>query len=138
MLVLLSIVAVIFAFLIVFRLLSGDQPWPWPRPHLLDEDNIALRPKVPVAPALALPEAIDLPVDPQDMPIPLTVKAEKLEVLLLEKNKLIDRLQSDLEAERSHRQEFEKVKDLLDEEIVRLKEHNRVLRTHKEKETRNA
>ena len=144
MLVLLSIVAVIFAFLIVFRLLSGDQPlslpwpWQWPRPRLLDEDNIALRPKVPVAPEPVLPEAIDLPVDPQDMPIPLTVKAEKLEVLLLEKNRLIDRLQNELEAERSHRQEFEKVKDLLDEEIVRLKEHNRVLRTHKEKETRNA
>ena len=131
MLVLLSIIAVIFAFLIVFRLLSGDSPspWPWLRPRLLDEDNIALRPKAPAASEPALPEAIDLPMDPQDVHVPLTVRAEKLELLLLEKNKLIDRLQSDLEAERSHRQEFEKVKDLLDEEILRLKEHNRALRT---------
>ena len=140
MLVLLLVIAVVFAVLVTFRLLSGDAPWPWrwPRPHLLDEDDIALRPQAPAAPVPVLPEAIDLPVDPQDMPIPLTVKAEKIELLLLEKNKTIDRLQSDLEAERSHRQEFEKVKDLLDEEIIRLKEHNRALRTHKEKETRNA
>ena len=134
MLVLFLLVAVIFAVLITFRLLSGDQPWPWqwPRPRLLDEDNIVLRPKIPVAPEPVLPEAIDLPVDPQDMPIPLTVKAEKLELLLLEKNKLIDRLQSELEAERSHRQEFEKVKELLDEEIARLKEKNRALKNQKE------
>ena len=129
MLVLLLVIAVIFAVLITFRLLSGDPLWP--RPRLLDEDNIVLRSKTSALPVPVLPEAIDLPMDAQDMPMSLTAKTEKIELLLLEKNKLIDRLQSDLEAERSHRQEFEKVKALLDEEIIRLKEHNRALRTQK-------
>ena len=65
-----------------------------------------------------LPAAIDLP--------------EKFERLLSEKNQLIDRLQKQVEAERSHRLEFEKVKELLDEEILRLKEQNRGLKIPKE------
>ena len=65
-----------------------------------------------------LPAAIDLP--------------EKFERLLSEKNQLIDRLEKQVEAERSHRLEFEKVKELLDEEILRLKEQNRGLKAPKE------
>ncbi len=124
MFVLLLVIIIVFASLTALCLLSGD-PW-WPR----------LRLKVPAAPVPVLPDAIDLPMDAQEMPMSLTAKAAKVELLLLEKNKLIDRLQSDLEAERSHRQEFEKVKALLDDQILKLKEQNRALRT--QREPRNA
>jgi hypothetical protein len=78
--------------------------------------------QAPAAPApTELPVAIDLP--------------EKFERLLLEKNQLIDRLQKQVEAERSHRLEFEKVKELLSEEILRLKEQNRGLKVSVSKES---
>ncbi len=64
------------------------------------------------------PETVDLP--------------EKFERLLSEKNQLIDRLEKQVEAERSHRLEFEKVKELLSEEISKLKEQNRGLKISKE------
>ncbi len=66
---------------------------------------------------------------PAEPPVVIT---EKFERLLLEKNRLIDRLQKQVEAERSHRLEFEKVKELLSEEILRLKEQNRGLKIAKE------
>ncbi len=108
MIVFLLVIISILALLITFRLLSGGAPL------------FRLSPKTSGASAspTELPEAIDLP--------------EKFERLLLEKNRMIDRLQRELEAERSHRLEFEKIKELLDEEISRLKEQNRGLKISKE------
>ena len=110
MIVFLLVIISALALLITFRLLSGDAPL----------FRIALPSKRGTsAPAPAeLPVAIDLP--------------EKFERLLLEKNRMIDRLQRDLKAERSHRLEFEKVKELLSEEISRLKKQNRGLKISKE------
>lgn len=110
MIVFLLVIISTLALLITFRLLSGDAPL----------FRIALPSKKGAgAPAATeLPAAIDLP--------------EKFERLLSEKNQLIDRLEKQVEAERSHRLEFEKVKEMLSEEISRLKEQNRGLKISKE------
>jgi len=107
MIVFLLVIISALAFLITFRLLSGDAPL----------FRIALPSKGPGASA------------PTELPVAIT---EKFERLLLEKNQLIDRLQKQVEAERSHRLEFEKVKELLNEEISKLKEQNRGLKIPKE------
>ncbi len=107
MIVFLLILISILALLITFRLLSGDAP--------------LFRIALPFRRASAVPAPAELPTT-----------TEKFERLLLEKNKLIRRLQMQVEAERSHRLEFEKVKDLLDKEISRLKEQNRGLKISKE------
>ena len=123
MFILLLIIVTGFALLVAFRLLSGDV--------------VLLRPPdISVVPVSGLPDPIDAPMDPEP-PASLAQRLEKVERLLLEKNTLIDRLQGEVEAERSHRLEFEKVRSLLDEEIVRLKEQNRALKAQQQ-ESRNA
>ena len=107
MIVFLLVIISALAFLITFRLLSGDAPL----------FGIALPFKRPVASA------------PAELPVAIP---EKFERLLSEKNQLIHRLQRQVEAERSHRLEFEKVKELLNEEISKLKEQNRGLKIRKE------
>jgi len=132
----------IFIFLIVggslavFRLLAPEMylrvrrpqfNFPWARAHLLDEDPPKTYPVLD-----RLPPAIDLPMQQDEMPSSLSDKLNKMDVLLLEKNKVMDRLQSELEAERSHRAEFDKVKSIMDEEIQHLKEQIKSLKKQKE------
>ena len=125
MALLLFLIVVGFGVLAVFRLLTPEMyvrlnhrprfHFPWGRAHLI--------PDVP-AEAVAmeeLPMAIDTPMQPEEMPIIVNDKLIKLETLLLEKNKLIERLQRELEAERSTRKTFENVKAIMDAELNRLK-----------------
>ena len=107
MIIFLLIVISVLALLVTFCLLSGDAP--------------LFR--------AALPSKGSGASAPAELPVADT---EKFERLLSEKNQLINRLQKQVEAERSHRLEFEKVKGLLDEEISRLKEQNRGLKVPKE------
>ncbi|MBF0510983.1 MAG: hypothetical protein HQL13_01500 [Candidatus Omnitrophica bacterium] len=53
----------------------------------------------------------------------------KLENLLLEKNRAIDLLQKELKAFKGQKEDFEKLRALLEEEIYRLREQNRILRS---------
>ncbi len=101
MIIFLLLIISVLALLITFRLLSGD--------------GSLFRSKTPAVSA------------PAELPAAAT---EKFERLLLEKNQLIDRLEKQVEAERSHRLEFEKVKELLNGEISRLKEQNRGLKVN--------
>ncbi len=127
MMIFLFIIITVTASLVLFRLLAPEMyvrlssrprlHFPWVRPHLVVEE---------------LPPAIDLPMQPDEMPVPVTGKLDKMDALLLEKNKLIDRMQTELEAERSHRLEFEKVRSIMDEEIQRLKEQLKSLKQNKE------
>ena len=103
MIILLLVIISVLALLITFHLLSGGA--------------FLLRPKAPAVSA------------PTELPAAAT---ERFERLLLEKNQLIHRLQIQMEAERSHRMEFENIKELLEEEIARLKEQNRGLKIAKE------
>ena len=54
---------------------------------------------------------------------------EKLETLLIEKNKNISLLQTELRILHVQVRAFDKVKTLLDEEILRLREQNRMFRS---------
>lgn len=54
---------------------------------------------------------------------------EKLEALLAEKNKTISLLQTELRIFHVQIRSFNKVKTLLDEEICRLREQNRIFRS---------
>jgi len=56
-------------------------------------------------------------------------RTEKLEILLLEKNKNIVLLQNELKIFHAQLRDFDKVKTLLEEEIHHLKEQNRVFRS---------
>ena len=56
-------------------------------------------------------------------------RTEKLETLLEEKNKNNQFIQKELRIFQAQTRDFNKVKDLLDEEIHRLREQNRVLRS---------
>ena len=75
-----------------------------------------------------LPAAIDTPLQPEETEILPVEKFNKMEALLLEKNKMIDRLFKELEAERSHRGEFDKVKNIMDAQMMRLKEQIKTLK----------
>ena len=74
--------------------------------------------------------------DVREVHVSSSDKIEKMEQILLEKNRMIERLQGQVEAERSHRLKFENVKTILDEEISRLQEQVRHLKT--ERESQNA
>jgi|GEM_PF-3034316 len=130
------IILVALGGLAVFRMLAPDMyvrvsrqrfTFPWNRAHLLSEEPPKYYPDID-----SLPTAIDTPMQQEDMPVPISEKLEKMERLLLEKNKAIDRIQTRLEAELSHRREFEKVKTILDEEIQQLKQQLRYLKNKKE------
>ena len=56
-------------------------------------------------------------------------RIEKLETLLAEKNKDISRLQTELKIFQAEVNSFDKVKTLMDEEIRRLREQNRIFRS---------
>lgn len=118
MIVFLLLIISVLALLITFRLLSGDAP--------LFRIALPFKKGAGASAPAELPVAIDLPMEAQEVHPPTT---EKFERLLLEKNQLIDRLQRQVEAERSHRMEFEKVREMLLDEISMLKEQNRGLKT---------
>jgi hypothetical protein len=61
--------------------------------------------------------------------IPTTNKTERLEVLLVEKNKYINVLERELKISQIQARDSEKIKVLLDEEILRLREQNRIFRS---------
>ena len=126
MALLLFLIVVGFGVLAAFRLLTPEMyvrlnhrprfHFPWGRAHLI--------PDAPVENVLAmeeLPVAIDTPMQAEEMPAAVNDKLTKLEILLLEKNKAIARLQKELDAERSCRATFENVKGIMDEELLRLK-----------------
>lgn len=59
-----------------------------------------------------------------------SAKIQKIEGLLFEKNKIIDRLSLQLEAEKSHRKEFDNVKNIMDDEIKHLREQLKAFRNY--------
>ena len=55
----------------------------------------------------------------------LKSRMNQLEKLLFEKNKTLSRVHSELMSERLHRQEFEKIRNLLDEQIIKERHQKR-------------
>lgn len=123
-------IVVLIGVVTAFRLLAPEMylsidrskmRFPWERARLRTEDAQA----VPVAPesirANDFPIAIDTPVEMEEIQETQADKYLKLEGMLYEKSKELQQLTSQLKAERDHRADFEKVKDLMSEEILRLK-----------------
>ena len=55
-------------------------------------------------------------------------QTEHLENLLIEKNKSLTRINSELTSEKMHRQEFEKIRSLMDEQIVKERQQNHLFK----------
>ncbi len=87
---------------------------------------------------ILLPEMVKPPL-PKSPPKPkylensrydvLDKRVEKLETLLAEKNKNIGRLQTELQIFYVQVRDFDKIKSLLEDEVHRLREQNRIFRS---------
>jgi hypothetical protein len=99
---------------------------PWYRPHLIlsssEMQPISQKPRQPVV----MEGLAEIEKEPNP---DLIEQISKLESILLEKNRSIERLEKKLKAEWANRLEFEKVKNILDEEIVYLRTQNKELKT---------
>lgn len=127
----------IFFFILVILLIAAyvlislfaPQTLPWYRPHLILDRNDSLR----VEPTrIKQPVIMEGLAEPEsDFNISLEENVTRLEGILNEKNRMIEKLQKELTAEKAHRGEFEKVKAIMDEEIKNLKTKNRELKSQK-------
>ena len=120
---------------IVLLSLFAPHKLPWYRPHLLlsanRQETVQPRsyPRQPVIlEGLAEPEP-----ERNDLDISSKEKVARLENILLEKNAAIEKLQKQISTDKNLREDFEKVKALLDEEIVSLRKQNRDLKIRQEK-----
>lgn len=139
MLPLIFIIVVTLGLVTAYRLLWPEMyvqvpksrfSFPWRKPHLRAD----LEPPAQIvvdAPRLHEPESSKYSMNPAT---PLE-KINKLEALLLEKNKVIDRLQTQIDNERQTRLEFENVKSIMDEEINHLREQLRAFRNYYKERT---
>ena len=127
---------VIFLLLVIFSLagvvlisLFSPQSLPWYHPPLiLDKSEMVTMP----APQTIIhrPVVMEGLAEPEDdFELPVEENVSRLESILHEKNRTIERLQRELAAEKSHRGEFEKVKSILDDEIKNLKTKNKELKS---------
>src|SRR3569623_1646948 len=111
---------------IVLVSLFAPHKLPWYRPQLiLNPSQMSIHAPV-IQPILDDFLGVQLPKD--SIEIALEGKILKLETILSEKNTAIEKLQKQLSAERSHRTEFEKIQDLLNNEIKNLRLQNRELK----------
>lgn len=112
---------------IVLISLFALQSLPWYRPSLILEKN-EMGP-VKLRPVTRQPMVMEGLAEPEnDFHVSLEENVARLETMLNEKNRMIEKLQKQLAAEKIHRVEFEKVKAILDEEIQNLKAQNKTLK----------
>ena len=100
---------VIVALVLVFRILLPE---------------MKKSPEIKVVKIVPLQETFD--VSQLDKP---ASKLEKLEMMLADKNKNISLLEKELKVLQAQTRSFDKVKMLIEEEIQRLKEQNRMFRS---------
>lgn len=116
---------------VVLISLFAPQRLPWYRPHLVlnpaNSDMIRVVERVPVQPVI-MEGLADPDPEPKRNDPELEEKISRLENILLEKNAAIEKLQRQVTAEKAHRSEFDKVKAILDEEIVKLRKQNKELK----------
>jgi hypothetical protein len=118
------ILAIILIALIVLVSIFAPHKLPWYRPHLvLNPSEIELMQK-----PIQHPVVIEGLVEPERRSISLEDQVLKLESILTEKNRAIEKLQKQVTAERNYREEFDKLKTILDKEISQLRAHNKELK----------
>ena len=125
--ILFFILAILLIGAYVLVALFAPEALPWYRPHLILERPEPVPHAEPVARQPYVMEGLAEPES--DFRVSLEENVTRLETILYEKNRTIEKLQKELLAERSHRQEFEKVKAIMDQEIQNLKLKNKQLKT---------
>ena len=119
------ILAIIVIAIIVLMYMFAPQNLPWYRPHLvLNPTEIELMKKPMVHPI-----KMEGLVEPKRNSITLEDQVLKLESILTEKNRTIEKLQKQVTAERTYREEFDKLKVILDREILQLRTQNKELKS---------
>jgi len=124
------IVLIVVVSVIVLLSLFYPQALPWPRPHL----NLI---KSEIEPIKDYPQTRQAPLkgasvkskSENDFQISLEENVARLETILHEKNRTIEKLQRELASEKSHKREYDKIKAILDDEIINLKTQNKELKT---------
>ena len=111
--------------------------FPWQQMRMREE-RVDLAPRHAPIVVDQLPPAFDVPLKQEEMPAELTVKIQKMDRLLNEKNKLIDRLQKELDALQSAAHEFENINTIKDEEINHLRAQIKSIKDYYKKENSNA
>ena len=111
---------ILLTALVVLINLFNPKILPWYRPSLIlgkSEISPIIEPKPKRRPIVL--EGLHEP--DENFRLSLEENISRLEMILGEKNIMIEKLQRELTAEKSHRLEFEKVKELLDDEILTLR-----------------
>lgn len=124
--ILIFILLIAISAAVVLVSLFAPHKLPWYRPSLVLNSSEIQRvhdveplPKQPlIMEGLAEPE---LEITSQE-------RVAKLEAILSEKNTVIEKLQKQLAAEKSHRSEFEKIQAVLNEEIQSLRSQSKELK----------
>ena len=126
--ILFFLLVVVILTIVVLLSLFVPHKLPWYRPHLvlsssevtmIQPQTVSRQPMV--MEGLVEPDKIDLDVSSQE-------KIDRLENILIEKTALVEKLQKQVLAEKSHRTEFEKVQTLLEGEVTKLRKLNQELR----------
>ena len=97
-------------------------------PHAISISPLSIKqtPVTPVEPSSESPQPP--PALAFEPPETLEERYHKLEILLNEKNQIITKLETRFKNACEDREEFEKIKALLEEQIVELREQNRTLK----------
>ena len=114
--------------IIVLISLFAPQSLPWYRPHLILSSSEMITIKEPAS--IPKPVFVNHHVDVEDENnAALKEKVARLESILVEKNRTLEKLQKEYSAQKEHRFEFEKVQLLLEQEIAQLKTKHKKLKS---------
>jgi hypothetical protein len=114
------------AAIIILMSLFAPHMLPWYRPHLIlnPSEMQPLTTTIIRKQPIIIEGLAEFEIEGNGN-ISLEEKESRLDHILIEKNSMIEKLQKQLIAEKSHRLEFEKVKGLLDKEILNLRKQNK-------------
>lgn len=114
--------------IIVLISLFAPHKLPWYRPHLIISSSEITPMDQPVAISKVMLEEKLVSSD-VEFKLSLKEQVSKLEIILGEKNRLIEKLQKELSSQKDQRFEFDKVQSLLNQQIEELKNKNKKLKS---------
>ncbi|MBF0489919.1 MAG: hypothetical protein HQL15_04800 [Candidatus Omnitrophica bacterium] len=124
--ILIFVLMILVAAILVLIYMLAPQIFPWYRPHLILNSSEMQSIRVQRRP-MVMEGLIDHEFE-RNVDMNAEDKVARLETILVEKNRSIEKLQKQLMAEKAHRQEFENLRMLLDEEIQNLRNQNKELK----------
>jgi hypothetical protein len=127
------IISILFLAVIVLLNLFIPHKLPWYRPNLILHPSEIPFQSQSVHRQPVILEGLAEPEEEEDLD--LRKQVENLDKILQEKNRKIEQLNRKLKAEISHREDFEKVKTIMEEELISLRKENRSLKSRKEEQS---